>query len=154
MVLPGLDTRIPTRLGTLGCHISQFLLRTFVPCCLSTGWGSASLSSQGPEEEVADKIQLKEATQGPGQETHRLCREHLPRGSSPREPLLLSSLPTGIQAGQSLALDVQVEAGSWRLLLVHWRRFGLGHRWFVARGVCQGRVVLPVAQVGERQAHG
>lgn len=33
------------------------------------------------------------------------------------------------------------------------QRFGLGQRRFVARGVCQGRVVLPVAQVREHQAH-
>lgn len=48
MVLPGLDTRIPTRLGTLGCHILPVPvqdLRTpivFPP----VGAPSASLASQ------------------------------------------------------------------------------------------------------------
>lgn len=74
--------------------------------------------------------------------------------TSPEQPPPGLACP-GIQgpAGHSPSLYVHVEAGSWRLLLMHWQRFGLGQRWFVAHGVCQGRVVLPVAQVCEHQAH-
>lgn len=96
---------------------SQFLSRTFVPQLSFRRLAPRvppSLHS-GPEEGVAYKIQLNAATQGPGQETHQLCREHLPRGSSSSEPLLLSSLPKGIQGpGRTEPITI-CSGGSWEL---------------------------------------
>lgn len=74
----------------------------------------------------------------------------------PMEPLLTVNLPKAFRcpgtdgpAGQSPSLYIQVEAGSWRLLLV-----GRQLRGFVAHGVRQGRVILPVAEVGKHEANG
>lgn len=86
----------------------------------------------------------------PSLRPHRSVTEQQQRGRERLRRVVLIEPPPAQRpraAGGAAALDVQGKAGGRGLLLL-----GCGQERLVARGRCQGRVILPVAQVGERQA--